>query len=228
MLLLSKTEKDVRDRRDTIRYRQGLALSVGPQVFNPKLMPTMLTDVVGVPSPLAKLFPTFSAMSDAQSRALAMATEGGSIILSGATRTGKSAIAARVVGLAAASGRTCRWLSYEALMTFLQQRLELSKHGHLYADEFADRMDAWWTLWWELQAVYEVLVIDDIGRTAAPEFFRAELPSLLRARHDNGVDTILTTNLSRDAFIALWDERLTEFIRSEFLQITFSSDYKVK
>lgn len=147
-------------------------------------------------------------------------------LLVGNTSTGKTTIAVAALRVAIRRSLTVKFFNYEAFIEFHQKRLEMSKNADRF-DDFADRMDEWHRHQWLARKIYDIVVIDDIGRVAdVPNIFKQEVHSLLRARFDAGKFTIITTNLSPEAWRS-WDERMADFVQREFMVVGFGVNHKV-
>lgn len=146
--------------------------------------------------------------------------------LVGHVSTGKTTFAVAALRRAAWRGYTVKFIDIENLSRFFTTWIELSSNAKEY-DDYADRADEWRRELWRMHMVYEVLVIDDIGRTKVPEFVYDELHSLLRSRTGNGCYTILTANKTLTEFGALVGESSKDFIRREFSVQPFVAEDKV-
>jgi len=90
-----------------------------------------------------------------------------------------------------------------------QERLFLGMHGECKDDAYNVR----------------VLVIDDVGKehTSGTGWQRSMLHHLLRTRFNNGLPTIITTNLAVDAWDAAYGNATESFIREAFAIIELQS-----
>ena len=70
----------------------------------------------------------------------------------------------------------------------------------------------------------DVLVVDDLGVEHSSEFGRSVLAEVLLHRHEEGLSTVLTTNLSGAAFRERVGERLADRIRGDCATRAFGGD----
>lgn len=145
--------------------------------------------------------------------------------LTGATRTGKTSLAVAALRLAASNAKTVRFLTHERFSAHIRERVLASQLRLSDVDQW---MDEWQEMSWLLTSVYEVLVLDDIGRSGTPDFVRDEVAGLVRHRGDADLLTILTSNLTSDQFGAQYDERFIEYLRTEYYGAAFVQSQKVK
>lgn len=222
-------------RRNDIRYAQRFRMS--------KLVDgvrevdwSQLTNAVhaaGAPAPLAgaslKMFFDSNHKVDVAD-ALAEMVRGESdkygVVLSGRPRTGKTSIAIAAMRYALRHGNCVRFVSYEEYLRLLQRRLDIQKSGST-GDEYLSLMEEWEQERYDLERVYDLLVVDDYARITAPEFFTQDFHTLLRHRYDAGLYTIVVSNLSREQLREVMNERLSAFLRSEFRQFGFDEASRI-
>jgi DNA replication protein DnaC len=143
------------------------------------------------------------------------------LCLSGVPGTGKTALASAVMRAWVVNGRACRFISSEDFFRFFADKVEISQNASRISD-YEGQMLEWRKEHWRLRKVYDLLVLDDIGRTAGvSDFFRQEMQSFLRDRQDNGVHTIVTTNLSWKQWEDTWGIRMTSFLSRAYENLSF-------
>jgi DNA replication protein DnaC len=150
------------------------------------------------------------------------------IFFGGDARTGKTSLACAALRAALSKySKTVFFITYDDLVDHIRQRVTISQNAS-NMDSVQEWMEEWYETTWRLGRVYEWLVVDDLGRTGAPDFMRDEIYALIRRRGDHGLVTILTTNLQPDQMETLLDVRMREYLRSEYEQILFGKTEKMK
>lgn len=216
-------------RRNDIRYSQRYLMSkIVDGVRDVDW--TKLTDAVhaaGAPAPLAgaslKMFFDSNHKVDVANELAAMVrgeSDKYGVVLSGRPRTGKTSLAIAAMRYALRHALCVRFVGYEEYIRLMQRRLDLQKSGSS-GDEYLTLMEEWEQDRYDLERVYDLLVIDDYARINAPEFLVQDFHTLLRHRYDAGLYTIIVSNMTREQLIKVMNERLTAFLRSEFHQFAF-------
>lgn len=220
-----------RDERDRPVFDRSVVGRPALPVLSWSKVPQLLAEC-GAPVPLTRwkmndipVTPTtVTIVSWINDIAVGSPTKSG-VMLMGNTSTGKTTLSVISMRMAVRRDLTVRFLGYEQFVAFFQNKLELSKNADRFED-FADRMDAWHHQMWLLRNVYDIVVLDDVGRTDVPNFFKGEVHSLMRARFDAGKHTIVTSNLTTPQ-LAAWDDRMNDFVQREYHVFVFGRDDKV-
>jgi len=242
MYLHESTLEQIEDERRRLSVwqarqlqRDGTALTDGVDFDKSKVH--RLLRQVGVPSqaahmrladytegPLAAAAAVFEETFPDGERTLINGQHG--LALLGALGTGKTTFAGAALRRAAWRGLTIKHIDIEDLSKFFTTWIELSANGDRY-DDYAERADGWRAELWRVHCVYDVLVVDDLGRSKVPDFVYDELTSLLRKRVGNECYTIVTANMTKTELKELVGQQLSEFIFREFKAIPFSASDKV-
>jgi len=114
-------------------------------------------------------------------------------VMLGATGVGKSTAAA-VVALKACAQKSTLWVPAAELAV---------RAGGFDGVAFGRRVKS-----------VDLLVLDDVGQEHASDFARSVMAEVLMHRHENGERTVLTSNLTWQAFSARMGLRLADRIRS--------------
>lgn len=138
------------------------------------------------------------------------------VVLVGLSNTGKTSFCSAWLRKMIGSGFTGRFITVEQFAKFKTSWIELSSNASRYED-YAERADAWRVEMWRLQAVYEFLVVDDVGRTKVPEFVLGELHDLVRERAAHGCFTLLTSNMRLADMDRYVSEGFASFMRREMI-----------
>jgi DNA replication protein DnaC len=117
------------------------------------------------------------------------------LVLAGAVGTGKSVAAAHALTLSASQGRSGAWMSSTALAVTV---------GGFNGVSECERLKH-----------VDVLVLDDFGTEHLSSFVEGVFFEVLAARHESGVRTILTHNLSRHAFRQRLGSRLADRVAAD-------------
>lgn len=144
------------------------------------------------------------------------------VLLLGAPGTGKTTLAAALVRDALWGGLICKMMDWETFTKFHTSWIDISRNAERYSD-YEDRADEWQTELWRMSAVYEIFVLDDVGRSKAPDFVYDEFHSLVRQRLANGVLTVVTTNYPVREWEAAVGTSCFEFIKREFKAFSFGT-----
>lgn len=64
-----------------------------------------------------------------------------------------------------------------------------------------------------------ILVLDDLGKEYNTQFASSTFDELLRVRYDNGLPTIITTNLELSAFADKYSEAMGSFVYEAFIPV---------
>lgn len=146
------------------------------------------------------------------------------VVMLGEPTTGKTSLAVAMMRKALSLGKTARFISFDQYGKFLTTWIELSSNSRAY-DDYAERADGWRRELWRMQRVYELLVIDDVGRGTAPDFVLNDLHELVRERTGNeGCRTVLTSNLTVADFRSRIGEAFAAFLQREFNRFAFTRD----
>lgn len=117
------------------------------------------------------------------------------LLLLGSTGTGKSCAAAWVLRTVHESGHSVAWVQSARLA---------ADAGRFEGAELAGRLRG-----------VDFLVVDDVGAQDGSQFALDTLRELLTERHEEGLRTVVTTNLDAQALRAHLGDRLSERIRAE-------------
>lgn len=224
--------------RSDERYTQRFALSEikdGERVINHDKLSDVLVQRCGAPLPLAGH--TLREYLEGPNRKHQKAAEqvkefmmqttqpfsSHGLYMSGLPRTGKTSLAVAAMRMGLRKGLCVRFVSADSFIRFYQDRIELSKNAQEF-DDVGERLDSWNRERWYLERVYDILVFDDFGRMTTAEYFANELHPLIRHRYEAGLRTIITSNVTKGEVPAMIDDRMREFLRSEYTEIKFADD----
>lgn len=104
------------------------------------------------------------------------------VAIGGTARSGKSTAAAAVLRYFAARGKTILWRTAENMTSTNYESVRGGEAEQVEADREK----------WRLQEVYDVLVIDNLDLLALTEFTARHILSVIRARADNELLTVVT------------------------------------
>lgn len=138
------------------------------------------------------------------------------VALVGMSSTGKTSFVSSWLRKMIACGFTGKFTTVEQFAKFKTTWIELTQNASRYED-YASRADAWRDEMWRLQAVYEFMVIDDIGRTPVPTFVLGELHDLVRERAAHDCFTMLTSNLPLKELDVYVGDGFAAFLRREMI-----------
>lgn len=139
------------------------------------------------------------------------------LVLTGQAGSGKSSFAAAWCRKMLSLTYCARFITIEEFAKFHTSWIELSRNSHKL-DDYSERYDEWHEEQWRMQQVYELLVIDDVARSAVPQFVLDELHSTIRKRVGSlGCFTIVTANLSMTKMSEYLGDRFGDFLRRELM-----------
>ena len=80
-----------------------------------------------------------------------------------------------------------------------------------------------------LRSVYDVVVIDGLGWEKSTEFTRKEITTLIEARYENQLTTIITTHMKIDELATMYNNKLHSIIKDATYSIpVLGSDYRLR
>jgi len=80
-----------------------------------------------------------------------------------------------------------------------------------------------------LRSIYDVVVIDGLGWEKSTDFTRKEMTTLIEARYENQLTTIITTHMKIDELATVYNNKLHSILKdSTFCVPVIGKDYRLK
>ena len=134
--------------------------------------------------------------------------EGQNLLLMGATGLGKTHLSTAIAG---AAMRAEFSVIYESAPNILAD-FQYEQFGRGYSDRTPVRTDKYFCA--------DLLIIDDLGSEMSNQFTVSVIYNLLNTRLNQGLSTLINTNLSPKELVERYDRRITSRILGEFTLFT--------